>query len=68
MPGSALGMETGAQPWSLAARGPQPTVGRGSGVRGSDHYDSRRGALPETLAGQVKGTRTSQVTSLDTEV
>ena len=37
-----------------------------SGV--SDHHDSRQGALPETLAGQVKGMRTSQVTSLDIEV
>ena len=69
MPGSALGMETGARPWSLAARGPQPTAGRGSGVGGGQTIMTRGGELCwETLAGQVRGMRTSQVTSLDTEV
>lgn len=70
MPGSALGMETGAQPWSLAARGPQPTAGRGSGVGGGGQTIMTQGGelCRETLAGPVRGMRTSQVTSLDIEV
>lgn len=62
------GMEPGAQPWSLAARGHSPLRGGGSGVGGRGQtIMTGRGLCRETLAGQVRGMRTSRVTSLDIE-